>query len=553
VGGIAGLTPLREDRTVPRYSYQPFAYEAAPELRGETSPRPPVIIVGAGPVGLAAAIDCALHGVHCVVLDDNDVVSLGSRAICWSKRTLEIMDRLGVGERMVGKGVTWKVGRLFHRDREVWSFDLLPEPGHKMPAFINLQQYYVEQYLVERAADFSDLIDLRWKNRVVALERKPEGVRVGVETPDGSYTLEGDWLIACDGARSPLRSMMGLDFEGRVFEERFLIADVEMKADFPSERWFWFEPPFHNGQSALLHKQPDDIYRIDLQLGWDADPEHEKKPENVIPRIEKVIGHRDFELDWVSVYTFQCRRLDRFVHGRVIFAGDSAHIVSPFGARGGNGGIQDVDNLVWKLAMVVKGEAPDALVATYDEERIHGADENILNSSRSTSFMTPKTEMERIFRDSVLELAAGHEFARRLVNSGRLSRPCSLEGMSLQTGANGEYGVACGAALPDAPVGNGAAGWMLNHIGGRFAFLAIEAAVPDDLPAGLDRILVTADASRRANGATTLLDTQGLVAARYGAGNSYLVRPDQHVAACFVAPDGRTVEEAWRRATGREA
>ncbi len=522
---------------MPRYQYQPFEYKTPPELSGEAGARRKIVIVGAGPVGLAAAIDCALHGIECVVLDDNDVVSLGSRAICWSKRTLEIMDRLGIGERMVEKGVTWKVGRLFHRDREVWNFDLLPEPGHKMPAFINLQQYYVEQYLVERAAEFPDLIDLRWKNRVTGVEPSADNVRVAVETPEGSYEIETDWLIACDGARSPVRAMMGLDFAGRVFEERFLIADVEMKADFPPERWFWFDPPFHKGQSALLHKQPDDIYRIDLQLGWDADPEVEKRPENVIPRIESIVGHRDFTLDWVSVYTFQCRRLDRFVHGRVVFAGDSAHIVSPFGARGGNGGIQDVDNLIWKLAMVVKGEAPESLIATYDEERIHGADENILNSARATGFMTPKSEMERIFRDAVLDLAGDHEFARRLVNSGRLSRPCSLAGLSLQGEGDG-----VGQAMSDAPVEGG---WLLDRFGGRFAVMATEADLPDGLPAEIDRIVVT---SRR--GGTALFDAEGLVAKRYGAGTVWLVRPDQHLAARFENPSAAEIVAAYERARG---
>lgn len=526
---------------MPRYQYQRFEYKTPPELSGEVGARRKIVIVGAGPVGLAAAIDCALHGIECVVLDDNDVVSLGSRAICWSKRTLEIMDRLGIGERMVEKGVTWKVGRLFHRDREVWNFDLLPEPGHKMPAFINLQQYYVEQYLVERAAEFPGLIDLRWKNRVTGVAPTDDGVRVSVETPDGSYEIEADWLIACDGARSPVRAMMGLDFAGRVFEERFLIADVEMKADFPPERWFWFEPPFHKGQSALLHKQPDDIYRIDLQFGWDADPEVEKRPENVIPRIEAIVGHRDFTLDWVSVYTFQCRRLDRFVHGRVVFAGDSAHIVSPFGARGGNGGIQDVDNLVWKLAMVVKSEAPESLIATYDEERMHGADENILNSARATGFMTPKSEMERIFRDAVLDLAGDHEFARRLVNSGRLSRPCSLAGLSLQGEGDG-----VGQAMSDAPVEGG---WLLDHFGGRFAVMAVEADVPEGLPDGIDRVVVTADGSRR-RGATVLIDAEDLVAKRYGADTVWLVRPDQHLAARFDKPSAAEITAAYERAKG---
>ena len=536
---------------MPRFAYQPFAYATPPELRGASPQRHPVIIVGAGPVGLAAAIDCALRGIRSVVLDDNDVVSIGSRAICWSKRTLEIFERLGVGERMVEKGVTWKVGRLFHRDREVWNFDLLPEAGHKMPAFINLQQYYVEQYLVGRAADFPDLIDLRWKNRVTGVAPRHDGVTVEIETPDGAYSLEADWLIACDGARSPVRAMMGLDFEGRVFEERFLIADVEMKADFPSERWFWFEPPFHKGQSALLHKQPDDIYRIDLQLGWDTDPEEEKKPQNVIPRIEKVIGHSEFELDWVSVYTFQCRRLDRFVHGRVLFAGDSAHIVSPFGARGGNGGIQDTDNLVWKLAMVIRGEAPESLIETYDEERVFGADENIRNSARATSFMTPKTDMERLFRDSVLDLAEKHEFARKLVNSGRLSKPCSLEGMSLQSAAGGDTGIAPGEAMPDAPVENGKSGWLLDHFGSGFSVMAVETELPEGLPDDLQRIFVTSDRSRRANDATTLVDSEGTVAQRYGAGITYLIRPDQHIAARFRDATADMVAAAHARACRR--
>ena len=268
---------------MPRYAHKRFTSKPPPELRGEPAPSYPVTIIGAGPVGLAAAIDLALHGIKVVVLDDSDRVSVGSRAICWAKRTLEIFDRLGIGERMVAKGVTWQVGRLFHGNREVYAFDLLPEAGHKMPAFINLQQYYVEEFLVERCADFPDLIDLRWNNKLVNLSQQPDFVTIEVETPEGAYALRTSWLVACDGARSRTRTLLGLDFTGRVFEERFLIADVEMKADFPSERWFWFEPPFHTGESALLHKQPDDIYRIDLQLGPDADPEEEKKPERVIP------------------------------------------------------------------------------------------------------------------------------------------------------------------------------------------------------------------------------------------------------------------------------
>ncbi len=318
------------------YDYRPFAYVPPKGLSGP-EPRHQVAVVGAGPIGLALAIDLAQYNVASVVLDDNNVVSVGSRAICWSKRILEILDRLGVGQKCVAKGVIWQVGRTLHREEEIWKFDLQPDPGHKMPAFVNLQQYYVEEYLVTRCADFPDLIDLRWKNRVTGISQS-DHVTLTIDTPDGPYALQAGHVVACDGAGSPIRAMLGLDFAGELFEERFLIADIEMQGDFPSERRFWFQPNFHPGQSALLHKQPDSLYRIDLQLGWDADPEAERQPSRVIPRIEKAVGHRDFRLDWVSVYSFQCRRLAKFVHDRVIFADDSAHIVSPFGARGAMAG-----------------------------------------------------------------------------------------------------------------------------------------------------------------------------------------------------------------------
>ncbi|MEZ5824165.1 MAG: FAD-dependent oxidoreductase [Geminicoccaceae bacterium] len=530
-----------------RYTYTPYPYSKAAELDGGGSGVVPVAIVGAGPVGLAAAIDLALHGIRSVVLDDNDVVSVGSRAICWSKRSLEIFDRLGVGERMVEKGITWKVGRLFHGDNEVYSFDLQPEPGHKMPAFINLQQYHVEQYLVERALEFPELIELRWKNRVTGIEQNAGAVRLAVDTPDGAYALEARYAIACDGANSSIRNMMGLDFDGRAFEEHFLITDIEMEADLPNERLFWFEPTFHPGQSALLHKQPDNIYRIDLQLGPDADPEEEKKPERVIPRIEAVVGGRPFEIDWVSVYTFQCRRMQSFVHDRVIFAGDSAHIVSPFGARGGNGGIQDIDNLAWKLAAVLNGTAAPALLQSYDEERCHSADENILHSARSTSFMTPKSNAERRFRDAVLHLAGEMPFARRMVNSGRLSTACSLTHRGLQRGQDMATGrLPPGTPCPDAPVETvrSSDDWLLEHLGGEFRILHQPDGMGSEthLPAKIPALIVGRD----------LKDREGLLRQRYKleAGVTYLVRPDQHIAAAWNRADAGRILDALDQAGG---
>lgn len=530
---------------MPAYVHAEYPFVRPPELDAGRSDAP-VAIVGAGPVGLAMAIDLALHGVASIVLDDNNMVSVGSRAICWAKRTLEIFDRLGVGERMLDKGVTWQVGRLFHGADEVYAFDLLPESGHKYPAFINLQQYYVEEYLLDRARDFPGLIDLRFLSKVTGHEDRGDGVRLTVETPQGAYMLDALYLIACDGAGSATRDRMGLDFTGQTFEERFLIADIEMQ-DSPfgdhgvPERWFWFDPPFHPGKSALLHKQPDNLYRIDLQLDLGADAMAEATEARVIPRIRAIVRDRPFRLDWLSVYRFRCIRLDRFVHGRVIFVGDSAHVVSPFGARGGNGGIQDVDNLGWKLAAVLAGEAGPELVETYHEERSHGSEENILNSARATNFMTPKTPIEALFRAETLRLAHDQPFARRLINSGRLSVPCSLEGFALQT--PGEAPLAPGHAILDAPVGQD---WLIRVVQGRFTLAGFGKVALPDVP-GIRRVGIGQDAQDY----PCHPDTEGHALERYGAGRAYLFRPDGHVAAVFTAPTQASVGAARDRAMGR--
>src|SRR5215475_3140282 len=412
----------------------------------------PVVVVGAGPVGLSLAIDLAERGQRVVLLDDADRIGEGSRAICFSKRSLEFWDRLGIGQRMVDKGVVWSVGKIFHGASQLYQFNLLPEPGHKRPAFINLQQFYAEAYLVDRVEELPS-IDLRWRNKVVALEQRNDSVELTVATPDGLYRIHAVYVVACDGARSSLRQMVGAEFSGQVFEDQFLIADVKMTAAFPTERWFWFDPPFHAGRSALLHKQPDDVWRIDLQLHPDSDPAVEKKPENVRPRIARMLGHDKFEFEWISLYKFQCRRMDRFIHGRVIFAGDAAHQVSPFGARGANSGLEDAENLGWKLARVLRKVSPEGLLETYHVERSAAADENIRESTRSTDFMAPNSHQEARLRKAVLSLAKETEFGKRMVNGGRLSTP-SIYATPLST-ADGDCwrgGPCPGASMADAPI-----------------------------------------------------------------------------------------------------
>jgi 3-(3-hydroxy-phenyl)propionate hydroxylase len=531
-----------------------YPYAKSPDQTAATPVRHRVIVIGAGPVGLAAAIDLAQRGAQVLVLDDNTKVSFGSRAICFAKRTLEIADRLGVGAPLVEKGVQWNLGKVFFGDRKVYDFNLSPEQGHRRPAFINLQQYHFEHDFVRRVRALEAAgapIEIRGGNKVTAVADQGDHVTLTVDTKDGPYALEADWLIACDGANSPTRQFLGLDFTGRVFEENFLIADVVMEADFPTERWFWFDPPFNKGQSALLHKQPDDVWRIDFQLGWDIDRTAELDPAKIRARVDAMLSTQTgtvpaYELEWTSIYTFQCRRMERFRHGRVLFAGDSAHQVSPFGARGANSGIQDTDNLAWKLEMVLRGIAPESLMDSYSDERVHGAAENILNSSRSTDFLTPKSEISKIFRNAVLTLARQHAFARPLVNSGRLSVPCIYDGLPLN-GPDLLAGPArsrVGAPCPDAPVGTG---YLLDHLGDGFTLLTIGADAPAQmLEAGVQitRLALTiAD------------DPSGALAQRYlGAAPAgvYLIRPDQHIVARWPQFDAVAVRSALRRAIGKD-
>ena len=526
-----------------------FGYRRHPDQDAGTAAECPVIVVGAGPVGLSLAIDLAQRGQPVVLLDDADRIGEGSRAICFSKRSLDYWDRLGVGDRMVDKGVVWSVGRIFHGPSELYRFDLLPEPGHKRPAFINLQQFYAEAYLVDRVMELPE-ISLRWRNKVTALESRNDCVVLTIETPDGPYRLAGQYVVACDGARSALRRMAGAEFAGQVFEDQFLIADVRMTAAFPTERWFWFDPPFHAGRSALLHKQPDDVWRIDLQLSRYADPAIEKQPENVRPRIARMLGHDQFEFEWISLYKFQCRRMERFIHGRVIFAGDAAHQVSPFGARGANSGLEDAENLAWKLDRALRQLSPESLIETYHVERSAAADENIRESTRATDFMAPNSHQEARLRKAVLSLAKETEFGKRMVNGGRLSLPSVYETpLSTPDSESWRAGPCPGSSMPDAPLttGDGRPQFLTEAFaaqGRRFTLLSFPngaaTEVPDDV--GIIRI----------GGADGLIDAQGLAMQRYDAepGTAYLLRPDGYVAARFRHSTPDALAAALARAGG---
>jgi 3-(3-hydroxy-phenyl)propionate hydroxylase len=528
-----------------------FGYRRHPDQdrAGAEAAEHPVVVIGAGPVGLSLAIDLAQRGQAVVLLDDADRIGEGSRAICFSKRSLEYWDRLGVADRMVDKGVVWSVGRIFHGASLLYQFNLLPEQGHKRPAFVNLQQFYAEAYLVDRVQQLA-AIDLRWRNKLTGLEQRNDHAILTIETPDGPYRVRANYVVACDGARSSLRRLVGAEFSGKVFEDQFLIADVRMTAEFPTERWFWFDPPFHAGRSALLHKQPDDIWRIDLQLNPDADPVVEKLPENVRPRIARMLGHDKFDFEWISLYKFQCRRMEKLIHGRVIFAGDAAHQVSPFGARGANSGLEDAENLAWKLDRVLRRISPEILLESYHTERSAAADENIRESTRSTDFMAPGSRQEARLRQAVLSLARETEFGKRMINGGRLSVP-SIYHSPLLTADRDPWrgGPRPGASMLDAPIAErtGNAGFLTEAFckaGARFTLLEFSNGAGVDVPDGVGVV--------RIGGNDGFADPAGLAGMRYDAepGTAYLLRPDGYVAARFRHPTRGALDEALARAAG---
>ena len=335
--------------------------------------------------------------------------------------------------------------------------------------------------------------------------------------------------------------MMGLGFQGRVSEDNFLIADIHVETEFPVERRFWFNPPFNPGETALMHKQPDGIWRVDLQLGWNIDRKEEMQEERIKGRLREALPGLEFKLEWTSIYTFRCCTMEKYRHGRVVFAGDSAHQVSPFGARGANGGMQDIDNLGWKLALVLQGKASESLIDTYNSERKQAALENIMNSSRSADFLTPRTPAHTLFRDAVLDLAEDNEFARPMVNSGRLSLPCTYDKSTLN-GPDAEglpSRTRPGSPLADAPLEDG---WFLEQTGNEFKILAFNTEAQPITVNDVTASVLTLSTAK-----------SPLLAERYlGDADSaiYLLRPDQHIAARWTSASEADIRAALTTAMG---
>lgn len=409
------------------YQLPTYPFVKPPELSGGTTHRYPVVIVGAGITGLTMACALAKLGIEAVLLDEDDTVGVkgaSSRGICYTQKSLEIFERLGVYQRIAAKGVQWSIGRTFAGHDEVYSFDLRQQSNFGLssqPPFINIQQFYIEGFLVERIGELGH-VDVRWRSRVVAFEQDASGATLSVETPAGRYTLQADHVIDASGSHTPFHAWCGAAMTSRRGDDRWCIADVRFKKPAPAERHTWIEAPFNENRAVWQHLMADEVWRIDYQMAPDADPEFVASEAQVCARLRAQFGENvDCEIVWVGAYTYRSQCLDQLRYGRVFFMGDTAKIVSPFGARGGNTGVADADNLAWKLAAVVRGWASERLLQSYNEERLEAAQQNVLVTNRTARFLRPHDGMERTFRDATISLARQYPFARQLVNTGRMA------------------------------------------------------------------------------------------------------------------------------------
>ncbi|MGQ0545277.1 MAG: FAD-dependent monooxygenase [Betaproteobacteria bacterium] len=448
-----------------------YPYRKPPELEKRTSFAYPVIVVGAGMAGLTAALELGSRGVRTVLLDDDNTVGaagLSSRGICHAKRSLEILDRSGVAARIRAKGVTWNEGEVYRGSKRLYRFNLQPEAGQKFPAFVNLQQFYVEQYLVERLQQMPE-VDLRWKNKVVKVSEKDRAVHLRVETQDGAYELQTEYLLAADGAHSVVREQLGAkDAESELLESVWCIADVRMAGETDVVRKSYLDNPLNAGGAIWYHQMADGVWRTDWLITHYPDRDAEATPARAAERLQKLLGaDKPFELVWVGPYRFRRRYLERLRMGRTFFLGDAAAQHSPFGARGGNRAVQDANNLAWKLALVLAGRAHPDLLDTYHDERHPATVAHVEHSTRAAVFIGPESPGQRLVRDAILDLAQREPWARAWVNTGRLSVASVYETSRLnrQRGKFSSDLAMPGAAAPDGRLGEG---YFVERLGGDF-------------------------------------------------------------------------------------
>jgi 3-(3-hydroxy-phenyl)propionate hydroxylase len=518
--------------------------------------RKKVVIAGSGPAGMVTALELARHGVPSVVVTAELQVSQGSRAIVFTRRSMEILQQVGTAARMTENGLPWRFGNSYYRGQRVFRMEAPHDADDRFFPMLNIQQQYMEEYLLDACAA-SPLIDFRWGNKVVKVEQQADVASVEIDTPEGTYTLETDWLVAADGGRSPIRTAMNLQMEGASYVGFFVIADIRIDLPLPTERLAYFDPDWNPGNTILMHREPHGIWRVDYQLPAGETPEQALQPESLKARIDaqlNMIGHAgvQWEMDWCSVYSARTLTLPDYVQGRVIFTGDAAHLLPIFGVRGANTAFQDAQSLAWHLAFVVKRLTSERLLANHSAERVGAAREIIEEAGKSTRFMAPPSRGFRLLRDAVLSLSLTEEFVRPLYH-WRTSRPHEYTGSMLNSAGDDNSLFLCGPAhgAPPKNIRLSADDFLLDHLGGGFdlIYFTEDTAIPGPLQEVVAttrkrgvplRVIAVGAASPVAGADMTMADADGHFRARYGvqaSGAGYLLRPDQHVCARWLTLD----------------
>jgi 3-(3-hydroxy-phenyl)propionate hydroxylase len=536
------------------YNYQVFK----PWLPTEHGPqeKKKVVIVGAGPAGMVTALELARHGVSSVVLASELQFSQGSRAIVFTRRSMEILQQVGVAHRVTENGLPWRCGNSIFRGQKVFRMETPIDPDDRFFPMINIQQQYLEEYLHDACAA-NPLIDFRWGNKLVLAEQSAGSVTAHIDTSAGPYQLETEWLVAADGGRSEIRSAMNLKLEGASFESIFVIADIRIDLPFPTERLAFFDPDWNRGNTILMHKEPHGIWRVDYQLPPGETPEEALRPESLQERIDaqlKMIGFegKPWEMDWSSVYSARTLTLSQYVHDRIVFTGDAAHLLPIFGVRGANTAFQDAQSLGWHLAYVLNGISPEKLMGNHSQERVGAAREIITEAGKSTRFMAPPSRGFRLLRDAVLSLSLTEEFVRPLYH-WRTSRPHEYKHSALNSMSDDNAQFTGGPALgaPPQNVQLQQDDFLLDHLGGGFdlVYVAPNQSIPKDLLQAiveaknngvpLKLLAITQENVDVLGADKTLFDPQQRFQLRYdvSAGGAYLFRPDQHVCARWLQLD----------------
>lgn len=384
-----------------------------------------VTVIGNGPVGQTTALLLARWGIRVTLLDARPARDpIGSKAICQQRDILDIWDAIGAGQIIADEGVSLSTARTFHRDVELFALEYADKGFSPFPPFVNISQTRTEEIL-DTLINTEPLIDVKWNHSVESITQDNQSVSLCCATPNGEITISSDYAVLATGSRSAaLRGQLGLSFPGRSFDDKFLICDI--RADLPDwkhERRFYFDPEWNPGRQVLIHPCPDSTFRIDWQVPGEFDIDADAASGDMDRRIRRIIGDTDYEIVWNSVYRFHARLVEKMRVGRVLLAGDCAHIVSPFGGRGLNSGVADAENAAWKLAFVLRGWSDESLLDTYSTERHAASAENIDITSATMDFLVPQNEQQRAHRRQVLEDAHTDDTAQASVDSGRLSEP----------------------------------------------------------------------------------------------------------------------------------